>query len=46
VRIENNTFTLATQPPPTEGHRPFQRIGPALERVIRAGGNSFQAMQP
>jgi len=46
VRIEKNTFALATKPPPTEGHTPFRRIGDALEKVIRQAGNTFEGMQP
>jgi len=46
VRIEKNTFVLATDPPPTESHAPFWRIGPALEAAVRAGGNTFEGMRP
>lgn len=46
VRIEANRFTLATEPPPTEGHTPFRKIGRALEEGITAGGNSFEGMGP
>ena len=46
VPIEGNRFTLATDPPPTEGHTPFRRIGEALEGAIEAGGNVFEGMGP
>jgi len=42
VRVEKNTFTLAADPPPTEGHQPFWKIGPELEAAITAGGNRFE----
>ncbi|HPD14556.1 MAG TPA: hypothetical protein PLE19_06380 [Planctomycetota bacterium] len=42
IRIERNTFVLATEPPPTEAHAPFWRVGPALEAVVKAGGNRFE----
>jgi len=46
VRVEQNTFTLATTPSPTAEHQPFYKIGAALEQAIKAGGNTFQGMQP
>jgi len=46
VRIEKNTFTLATEPEPTQGHAAFRRLGDALEAAIKEGGNVFQGMQP
>ncbi|GAH71646.1 unnamed protein product, partial [marine sediment metagenome] len=46
VRIEKNTFKLASDPAPTEGHAPFRRIGGALEGRIKAGGNTFEGMAP
>ena len=46
VRIEKNTFELAQDPPPTDGHKPFQNLGPELEASIKAGNNTFQGMQP
>lgn len=46
VRIENNAFTLATEPSPTETHAPFWRIGPALQRAIIAGKNRLEGMAP
>jgi len=46
VRIRNNSFTLADDPQPTEGHAPFRAIGEALEHGIKAGGNTFKGMQP
>lgn len=46
VRVEKNTFLLATEPPPTDTHAPFWRLGPALEAAAKAGGNVFEGMQP
>ena len=46
VRVERNTFVLATQPPPTAGHKPFRGLGAALTQAIRSGGNVFQGMGP
>jgi len=46
VRIEKNTFELATDPPPTETHQPFWRIGPELEAAVKAGGNVFKGTKP
>ena len=46
VRIEDNTFILAAEPPPTESHQPFWRIGPQLEAAVKAGGNRFEGMAP
>jgi hypothetical protein len=46
VRIEKNTFVLATTPPPTKGHTPFYGIGSALESAIKAGNNTFKGMTP
>ena len=46
VRIERNTFKLADDPAPTEGHTPFRRIGDELEGKINAGANTFEGMQP
>jgi len=45
IRIEDNTFTLATDPPPTNGRMAFQNIG-ALEAAILAGGNVFVGTSP
>jgi hypothetical protein len=44
LRIENNTFRLAADPPPTEGHGRFRNIGPALQKAIECGGNAFNGM--
>jgi len=46
IRMENNTFTLASEPEPTAGHTLFRRIGAPLEAVLKGGGNSFQGMRP
>jgi hypothetical protein len=46
VRIEKNTFVLASEPPPTETHAPFRRIGQELEKAVEAGGNVFEGMRP
>ncbi len=46
VRIENNTFTLVPDPPPTEGRQPFWRIGPDIEKAVKAGGNRFEGISP
>jgi Right handed beta helix region len=46
VRIEKNTFTLATTPPPTKGHAPFYKLGTALETAIKSGNNTFVGMSP
>ncbi len=46
VRIENNTFVLADDPPPTSSHTPFRNIGQPLEEAITSGGNTFQGMAP
>ena len=53
IRIEKNSFKLAAEPPPTEGRKPFWRLGPALEEAIRApgagdgsGGNTLDAKAP
>ncbi|HUT37451.1 MAG TPA: hypothetical protein VNE39_28480 [Planctomycetota bacterium] len=46
VRIEKNTFTLATDPPLTEGRQPFWKIGPDLENAVKAGGNRFEGTPP
>jgi len=46
VRMERNTFTLATQPPPTDTHRPFRGIGATLERIITSGHNTSHGMKP
>ncbi len=46
VRIEKNTFVLATDPPPTDTHAPFWRVGPLLETAVKAGRNTFEGMRP
>lgn len=46
VRLEGNRFELASKPPPTEGRKPFWRIGPQLEQRIKGGGNTLQAAAP
>ena len=46
IRIENNRFTLASEPRPTEGHAPFWRVGSALEKAVLAGKNRFEGMAP
>jgi len=46
LRIEKNSFALAKDPPPTEGHTPFWRIGREMEDRIKAGGNAFDGMAP
>jgi hypothetical protein len=46
VRVERNTFTLAADPPPTEGHAPFRNLGPDLEAAVMSGANTFEGMQP
>lgn len=46
VRIENNTFQLATTPAPTQEHTPFRNIGQELENAIKAGNNTFVGMTP
>ena len=46
VRVEKNSFTLATTPPPTTTHTPFRNIGTALETVIKQGSNVFVGMAP
>ena len=46
VRIERNTFKLADDPAPTQGHTPFRGLGGALEAKIKAGNNKFEGMQP
>ena len=46
VRVEGNTFVLAKDPPPTETHTPFRRLGGALEASVKAGGNRFEEMKP
>jgi hypothetical protein len=43
VRIEKNTFTLATDPSPTQGRTAFRRIGAELEERIKAGQNVFSS---
>lgn len=44
VRIENNTFTLAADPPPTDGHTRYRKLGSALESAIESGSNTFNGM--
>jgi len=46
VRIEKNTFALARAPAPTQTHSAFWRIGPQLEARVKAGGNTFEGMEP
>jgi len=46
VKVRNNTFKLADDPAPTEGHTPFRLLGKAMEEAVKAGGNTFEGMQP
>jgi hypothetical protein len=46
IRIESNTFTLAAEPPPTNGRTAFRNIGSPLEATILAGGNEFVGTSP
>jgi hypothetical protein len=46
VRVEENTFTLATTPKPTSTHTPFRGLGAAFEEAIKAGKNAFVGMGP
>ncbi|HUU44085.1 MAG TPA: hypothetical protein VMX57_09910, partial [Planctomycetota bacterium] len=46
VRVEKNTFKLADDPPPTKTHAPFRLLGDELDAKIKAGGNTFEGMEP
>jgi len=46
VRMERNTFKLADDPAPTQGHTPFRNLGGDLEAKVKAGNNKFEGMQP
>ncbi|MPY90359.1 MAG: hypothetical protein GEU99_20860 [Luteitalea sp.] len=41
VRIEDNTFILVDDPPPTVGRQRYYQIGAALEAVVENGDNTF-----
>jgi hypothetical protein len=41
VRIEKNTFTLASDPPPTEGRKAFRNIG----GLLQDGGGQFEVTE-
>ncbi len=41
LRIENNTFTLPNDPPPTSTHSRYYNIGAMLENVVEDGSNVF-----
>lgn len=46
VRVERNTFKLAGDPAPTEGHTPFRNLGGHFEAKIKSGKNKYEGMQP
>ncbi|MCP3973904.1 MAG: hypothetical protein GY720_05365, partial [bacterium] len=46
VRVEGNTFRLADEPAPTEGHTPFRNLGGEFEAKVKSGNNEFEGMRP
>jgi hypothetical protein len=46
VRVEENIFTLSSELPPLEGHRPFRNIDRPFAETIAAGANAFVGMTP
>ena len=45
-RVEENIFTLSSELPPLEGHRPFRNIDRPFAETIAAGANAFVGMTP